>query len=116
MEKNIMALVTALIIFGVNVFVAHLLHVDAMPVLLGWLLYDPYEGMTFEQRVATRLHNKLCTGNHTDGCSWYYESWDQPGYAKEPYLLKARKVIEAYGSVEAKILEFLEVFERLFGS
>lgn len=43
--------------------------------------------------LAEVLHSSMCGWNHEDGCSWYYESWDSPGYARGEYLAKARKVM-----------------------
>lgn len=27
-------------------------------------------------RIAESLHSAKCNWNHTDGCSWFYETWD----------------------------------------
>jgi DNA-directed RNA polymerase subunit RPC12/RpoP len=45
------------------------------------------------QAWAELLHSKKCRSNHTDGCSWEYESWDKPGYAHQEYLTKAHKLL-----------------------
>lgn len=29
-----------------------------------------------EQAEAEFLHNAVCRHNHTDGCGWYHETWD----------------------------------------
>jgi len=44
-------------------------------------------------KLAELLHSKQCHWNHTDGCSWYYENWDNPDYTKQKYLDKARKIL-----------------------
>lgn len=41
------------------------------------------------QKLADAIHGIECHWNHTDGCSWHYESWEKPGYAREQYLKKA---------------------------
>ena len=33
-------------------------------------------------QLADQLHEFLCHSNHTDGCSYHYESWENPGYTK----------------------------------
>jgi hypothetical protein len=43
--------------------------------------------------LAREFHSILCTHNHTDGCSWFYETKqgmdDWTGYAHDEYLKKA---------------------------
>lgn len=58
-----------------------------------------------DHRLAITLHKLLCRWNHTDGCSWEYESIAKPagwvgpaatdwnGHAHSQYLAKARKVM-----------------------
>jgi glutamate synthase domain-containing protein 3 len=46
------------------------------------------------QRLAELLHEKLCSWNHTDGCSWHYESWDDIGNARKRYLEKAENILK----------------------
>lgn len=41
------------------------------------------------QKLAEAIHDIECHWNHTDGCSWLYESWEKPGHARELYLKKA---------------------------
>jgi len=43
-----------------------------------------------EKRLAEKLHDLLCHWNHTDGCSWGYEDWNNVGHARRAYLKKAR--------------------------
>jgi len=48
-----------------------------------------------EKRLAETLHSMLCHWNHTDGCSWYYETWEAPNNNTHMrYLDKARKALE----------------------
>lgn len=49
--------------------------------------------MSEVEYVATVIHGLTCQHNHTDGCSWYYERWSAPGYAKEKALKQAENVI-----------------------
>lgn len=42
--------------------------------------------------LATALHDQFCGFNHTDGCSWEYESWEQLGHARSRHIDKARSV------------------------
>jgi len=53
-----------------------------------------FEGLSDEQRLAELIHDSQCRWNHTDGCGWYYESWDVPGYSKEEYLRKAKNILK----------------------
>lgn len=52
---------------------------------------------TVTQKLAVYLHDKLCTWNHTDGCSWYYaidkgrHNWND--HAHKHYLDKAYKLL-----------------------
>jgi hypothetical protein len=40
----------------------------------------------------------MCTHNHTDGCGWHYESWEEglkgKGWSKTQYIKKARKMLK----------------------
>lgn len=47
-----------------------------------------------EIELAEFMHEKLCRHNHTDGCEWFYESWENPSYARKEYLQKAKKAME----------------------
>ena len=49
--------------------------------------------LTEEQRMAEEMHELFCTANHADGCGWYYEDWDKPGYAHKHWLEKAQKAL-----------------------
>lgn len=54
------------------------------------------EGMEIsddEMTVANALHEKMCRWNHTDGCSYHYEKWSNPGHAKSKYLKKAQAML-----------------------
>ena len=60
-----------------------------------------------ERRIAEFLHEKLCLRNHTDGCGWYYESWDnyQNGYSKKRYFKMATELMSDFS--EAQIEKFI---------
>lgn len=60
--------------------------------------------------LAELLHNYLCHHNHTDGCGWYYESWDKPGWSKNWYLEKAHKLHEN-GFIYKDVKLFLEIID-----
>jgi hypothetical protein len=55
-----------------------------------------YEGLSDEQKLAEFIHSKTCSGNHTDFCGWFYESWDKLGQnsTRGSYLKKARAILE----------------------
>ena len=44
--------------------------------------------------IADFIHESECHWNHTNGCGYYYESWECPGISKMPYLERAEKFIE----------------------
>lgn len=44
--------------------------------------------------AAEYLHEKLCRWNHTDGCGWHYQNWDQPGPDRTSWLEKAEKALK----------------------
>lgn len=50
------------------------------------------KNLTPEQQIAEYLHEKTCRWNHTDGCSWHYETGNNKwscGVHSE-YLKRAR--------------------------
>lgn len=55
--------------------------------------------MPADKKLAVILHDELCTGNHTDGCGWYYEvrqgahNWAS-GSTHAAYLGKARRLLD----------------------
>lgn len=44
-------------------------------------------------KLAELIHAKICRWNHTDGCSWGYESWENIGIARQRYLEKAESIL-----------------------
>ena len=54
------------------------------------------ESLSEDKKLAEILHNKLCHSNHTDGCSWEYESWDKSTISstRDYYLEKAKKLLQ----------------------
>ena len=52
--------------------------------------------LTEAQELAELVHKKTCHWNHTDGCSWFYESWDGVRFgdsAKSKALETANKML-----------------------
>jgi hypothetical protein len=43
--------------------------------------------------IANLLHSTLCIHNHIDGCSWEYETWENPGSTKLDWRHKAEKLL-----------------------
>lgn len=71
--------------------------------------------MTPDQRLAEIWHWKDCRYNHTDGCSWGYESWEEPKWARTKYLEAVGKLTpEERQSIEdwVPILRPHEVMDR----
>lgn len=59
---------------------------------------DEYlQSLTPVEKVAIALHSAFCIGNHTDGCSWFYEMKngidDWNGNTHDRYLTKATLVL-----------------------
>lgn len=71
--------------------------------------HDELKSLTVEQRVAEYLHGQLCHENHTDGCSWYYEEWENvyKSYAHRDYLAQAMLMLEDY--TENEIMDFMDI-------
>lgn len=61
-----------------------------------------YHDLTVEQRVAEFLHSRFCRFNHTDGCGFYYENWEKPGYSRKEWLKKANSLLENFDEYEIK--------------
>jgi len=57
-----------------------------------------FKVMTDDKKLAEILHEKQCNWNHTDGCGWFYESWDNLSTysARLNYLAKARAILKDF--------------------
>ena len=55
---------------------------------------DNIKKLAPEKQLAELLHSKQCHWNHTDGCGWYYESWDKPGHSRTEYLNTANNILK----------------------
>ncbi len=49
------------------------------------------DGRDYE--LASFLHERLCTHNHTDGCGWHYDDGSWTEYSRKKYLTRARALI-----------------------
>lgn len=63
--------------------------------------------LTPEQRIADLLHSKMCNASHEDQCSWYYEPWNEPSYAKRRYLAKASRLLLTANGDEAFVTRII---------
>lgn len=69
------------------------------------------------KQLAIELHNKLCRGNHTDGCSFYYEikdlddNWE--GSAHKKYLKKADLLLKEFPDDIEKVLRVIDIIESI---
>lgn len=49
-------------------------------------------------QLATKIHELLCRWDHTEGCSWFYETnngvTNWKAYAHSQYLTKTNKMLE----------------------
>ena len=55
-----------------------------------------FKAMPDDKKLAEVLHEKQCHWNHTDGCDWYYESWNSMGHSRQEYLKKAREILKDF--------------------
>lgn len=69
------------------------------------------------ERLATMLHDSTCTWNHTDGCGWWYESWNGATPAgnstRSGYLLKASILVNKSGLQPETIAKVLEIWQEI---
>lgn len=64
-----------------------------------------FENLPREYKLAIKLHERFCTWNHTDGCSWHYyvneegvpRNWN--GATEQRYLNKAKELINKIDAV-----------------
>lgn len=69
------------------------------------------------KQLAIELHNKLCRGNHTDGCSFYYEikdlddNWE--GSAHKKYLKKADLLLKEFPDDIDKVFRIIDIIESV---
>lgn len=52
-----------------------------------------FNAMKPEYKLADILHTKMCRQNHTDGCGWFYESWERIGSSRKSYIEKAKNIL-----------------------
>lgn len=69
-----------------------------------------WEALLPEQRVAEEIHELLCNWNHTDGCGWFYGSWNSMGHPRGEYLKKAKAVLQVVDGDEAKAHAVISAF------
>lgn len=72
-----------------------------------------------DKELAKTLHGMLCQWNHTDGCSWYYETKakqdDWTGYTHGVYLAKAQKLIGKCNEHNIDPADAVEMFRLVKG-
>ena len=72
-----------------------------------------------DHQLAEELHGMLCTVNHTDGCSWFYEvkdgEDDWTGYSHGMYLKKAQKLIHECKQKGVTVEQAIELHKLLKG-
>ncbi len=73
-----------------------------------------------DRQLAKELHGLLCTWNHTDGCSWYYEisnkqdNWS--GHAHSHYLQKAQSLIRKCEQEGIEVGQAISMFRMVKGA
>lgn len=65
------------------------------------------------ETLAEYLHQINCNWNHIDGCSWQYESWDEPGNARNRYLDKARRILAEHNIGINEAHDYIEMYKGL---
>ena len=55
---------------------------------------ESFDSQAPKYKLAELIHSKMCSWNHTDGCSWFYESWENLGYSRTAYLEKAERILK----------------------
>ena len=67
--------------------------------------------LTNDQKLATKLHEILCHTDHTEGCSWHYETtWDTPTTRYE-YLKLANEMHKIYTGSD--IVAFMSIHKLI---
>ena len=61
-----------------------------------------FDLLTPDEKVAEVLHSVLCKMNHTDQCSWDYESWKSPGSKRQYFLTKSKKLLSNLKSISTE--------------
>lgn len=78
-----------------------------------------FNGLPFKYKVADAMHKKFCTANHTDGCGWYYRSWDKyrPGfdYERDSYTKKADRYLAKLIELNVPQEYSLDILESISG-
>jgi len=73
-----------------------------------------------DQQLAKQLHSMLCTWNHTDGCSWFYEMKnkqdDWTGHAHGEYLKKAQMITHQCKQRNIPVQTAMEVYKMVKGT
>jgi hypothetical protein len=64
-------------------------------------------------KLAELLHNKGCRANHIDYCSWDYESWENPGYAKKQFLEKAINMLTEAERLNVNAEAVISIVEKI---
>lgn len=69
---------------------------------------DEYNNLREDRKLAEHIHSRFCHSSHEDYCSWFYESWEKPGYTRNSYLEKAQNVLKISSfDVAKKIISIL---------
>ena len=68
-----------------------------------------------EKQLAKQLHSMTCGWNHTDGCSWFYESKkgeeDWNGFTHATYLKKAIRLIHTCKETGIDVKKAIEIYK-----
>ena len=66
--------------------------------------------MTNAQHIAEIIHERMCHWNHTDGCAWYYDTWEDEKLrgSRQTYFEKAESILAVVSYETAlKVVELI---------
>lgn len=64
------------------------------------------------EELAGKIHESVCRSNHVDACDWYYNDWNNPGYARKRFKQKAESLL--YKGTDEQIMAYIEEFKKIF--
>lgn len=74
---------------------------------------EEFNKLSPAKQLAEKLHEALCIHNHTDGCSWYYGSWEniENSYERKRYLGVAERLLKI--TDEETVLKIIGIIKSL---
>lgn len=63
--------------------------------------------------LAAKLHELLCRENHTDGCDWYYGSFDDPLWSHKRFLKMAKALVNDTNKNPEKLVPLIDAMIKV---